>query len=66
MHSPSARLLTAIHLIQPELPLESTLSHLKNKVLIPVTVQSLPDGKRGWTNIPLPHGGNRTPEKAVW
>ena len=55
MHSPSARLLPAIHLIQPELPLESTLSNLKNNVLILVIVHSLPDGEGNWTNILLPH-----------
>lgn len=65
MHSPSARLLPTIHLIQPELPLESTLSNLKNNALILVIVQSLPDGEGDWTNILLPHRENRTPEKYV-
>lgn len=66
MHSPSARLLPAIHLIQAELPLESTHSNLKNNVLIHVIVQSLPDGEGDWSNILLPHRENKTPEKYVW
>lgn len=64
-HSPSARLLPAIHLIQPELPLESILSNLKNNVLILAVVQSLPDREADWTNTLLPHRENKTPKKYV-